>query len=146
MALDAYAALFPYQTLLGFRVEEWGGDTILLALDAGDQHVDGTGLVDRGVQASLLDAATGLAGCHCAVPGNMRRVVTLSLATQFLAPAAPGPLRASGRIVHRDGKILLAEGRLHGRDGVLLASATARLRYVGGSEHPDGHPETDVRG
>lgn len=144
-APGAYDALFPYQQLLGFRVLLWEDDEILLGLDAAGRHLDDAGLVDRGVQASLLDAATGLAGCLCRVPGNMRRVVTLNLATQFLAPADPAPLRASGRITQRDGKILLAEGLLHGRDGRLVASATARLRYVAGSEDPAGHPETDVR-
>jgi uncharacterized protein (TIGR00369 family) len=143
-AAGAYDALFPYQQLLGFRVLEWEDDAILLGLDAAGRHLDEAGLVDRGVQASLLDAATGLAGCLCRVPGNMRRVVTLNLSTQFLAPAEPAPLRASGRITHRDGKILLAEGLLHGRDGRLLATATARVRYVAGSEDPAGHPESDL--
>lgn len=135
------AALFPYQALLGFRVEHWEEGGIVLALDAGAHHLDASGTVDRGVLASLLDAATGLAGCHCAVPGNMRRVVTLNLAVQHLRAAGAGPLRVAGRIRHRDGKLALADGEVLDGSGVVAATATARVRYVAGSEHPAGHPE-----
>jgi uncharacterized protein (TIGR00369 family) len=132
--------LFPYQELVGFRVRDWRDGAIVLEIDGAASQRDGDGLIDRGVQASVLDAATGLACCHCTVPGNIRRIVTLNLTIQYLVPARPGPVTASGRVLQRDGKILLGEGRLEAADGTLLATATARMRYVGGSEDPAGHP------
>lgn len=142
--MNADTVLFAYQRFLGFRILSWGDDRILLGLEPGPGQRDHAGCVDRGVLASLLDAATGLAGCHCTVPGNMRRVVTLGLTAQFLAPAPRGAVWASGCIVHRDGKILVAEGLVRDAAGGAIATATARLRYIGGSERPEGHPESDV--
>jgi len=48
----------------------------------------------------------------------------------YLRPATIGPLRASGRVVHRGGSIAFAEGELHDPGGGVVATATATLRIV----------------
>ena len=50
---------------------------------------------------------------------------TISLNVQFLAPAAPGELRGSGRVVRRGRDIAFLAGELTAPDGAIVASATA---------------------
>ena len=50
---------------------------------------------------------------------------TISLNVQFLAPAAPGEMRGSGRVVRRGRDIAFLVGELRGPGGEVAASATA---------------------
>lgn len=135
--------LFAYQSLLGFRVAAWEDDRITLRIEVDDRHLGDTGEVSHGVIASLLDAATALAACHCTHPGRVRRTVTLSLATNFLNPTRGPVIDAHGEVIHRDGALVVSEGRVTDSAGTLVAVANTHLRHIVGGG-PEGHPETDL--
>ncbi len=122
--------LFPYQETLGFDVTAWEPGRIRLTLAPKPELLDENGGLSRGVQSSLLDAATGLAACFGDDLENRPLIVTLGLTTQYLQPCPAGPVETTAHIVHRDGKILLSEGELRSENGQVVAKATANLRYI----------------
>ena len=87
-------------------------------------HLNSSGIVQGGVSASILDAATGFA-IHSLLEAGLY-VVTVGLELHFLKPvfADNGTLTAEGRIVHLSRKIGVADGILSDADGNKLATAT----------------------
>src|SRR3954465_13969404 len=86
-----------FQQAMRYRLAEWGPDHAGLSLAILPRHLSRAGVVHGGVLAPLLDTVGGFAGTYCAVPGNKRGAVTLSLTTPFLSQASSGTLRAVGR-------------------------------------------------
>lgn len=134
--------LFPYQETLGFDVLAWEPGRIRLGLSPKPELLDETAHLSRGVLASLLDAATGLAACHGDDLENRPLIVTLGLTTQHLQSCPPTYVDTTACILHRDGKILLSEGEVRLEDGTLIAKATANLRYI--IEPPEGQSVLNV--
>ncbi|MCE8001967.1 PaaI family thioesterase [Billgrantia ethanolica] len=135
------APLMGYHELLGMRVVEWSGGVAVVELVADKRHLNRSGIVHGGVLTSMLDSALSLAGLYCDVPGHVRRGMTLSLTTTFIAPAGAGVLRATGRVRGGGSKVYLANGEVHDATGELLAIAEGAFRRRSGSESPQGLPE-----
>ncbi len=55
---------------------------------------------------------------------------TLDLQVTSLRPARTGRLRATGRIVHRDGDIAFLAAELRNPDGEVTGTATATARVI----------------
>lgn len=125
--------LFPYQALLGFRISAWSEGAITLTLPAAAPLLDGDGAIDRGVIASLLDAATGLACCHGSTPEAPKRIVTLALTTHYLRPARTAVLTVEGKVIEETGKLVLGTGCVLTAEGTIAATGSARMRRIGGA-------------
>jgi len=87
-------------------------------------HLNSSGIVQGGVTASILDAATGFA-IHSLLEAGLY-VVTVGLELHYLKPvlADNGNLTAEGRVVHLSRKIGVADGILSDGAGNKLATAT----------------------
>lgn len=111
--------------LTGFTVETVEEGQVLLTGEPGAVHEDRIGALDRGFAATLLDGVMGWA-VHTTLPTG-GGYTTLELRTNHLPAATPGgdAVRCLGTVVQRSPGVVLAEGRLSGAGGELLASATA---------------------
>ncbi|RFA29036.1 phenylacetic acid degradation protein [Alkalilimnicola ehrlichii] len=80
------------------------------------------GNIQGGFLAAMLDDTMGPA--LAAQLGAGEFAPTLNLNVQFLAPARPGKLQATGRVRQRGGEICFLSGELR-QDGRMIAIATA---------------------
>ncbi|HEX2117008.1 MAG TPA: PaaI family thioesterase [Alphaproteobacteria bacterium] len=129
-----------FRQLLGYRVLEWKDGEAAVTLTIGPRHLNRAGALHGGVISTLIDAAGGYAGCYCAVPGHVRRCVTVSLTTQFLAQTKTGVLTARARVRGGGKRLFMASTEVHDATGALLAIGEGVYRYRSGSESPQGVP------
>jgi uncharacterized protein (TIGR00369 family) len=84
------------------------------------------GTVQGGMLAAMLDSATGNA-VMARLPPHLTAVTT-RLDTQFLRPAALGPITASARLVRQDDRSAEVTAELTDEKGQVVATARAELR------------------
>jgi uncharacterized protein (TIGR00369 family) len=76
-------------------------------------------------QAAMPDDTVGPALLARLEPDQFRS--TLQVNVSFLRPVRPGRLVGKGRVVHRDGDLVVLAASLFDTDGAVIASATARV-------------------
>ncbi len=131
-----------FRQLVGYRVLEWREGEATITLTIGPRHLNRSGVLHGGVIATLIDAAGGYAGCHCEHQGRVRRSVTVSLTTQFLAQAKTGVLTARARVRGGGKRLFVSSVEIHDGAGTLVAMGEGVYRYKTGSESPEGVPIT----
>lgn len=126
---------------VGYRLVEWESDRALVEIDIGDRHLNRGGVTHGGVIMTVIDAAGGYAGTHCATPGHTRLCVTASLTTEFLRPVPLGS-RLTVESRRRGGGRTMFVSTIEVRDpsGDVVALGHGVYRYVGGSGDPAGIP------
>jgi uncharacterized protein (TIGR00369 family) len=119
------------QTLLGYVVDISADDGKgRCVLDIGAQHGNRHGALHGGIIACLLDNAMGYgAAVHTSKDGS-DKFLTISMNTQFIAPALTGRVVATGKVTGGGRSLLFVEGELHHEDGRLLATATGVYKKV----------------
>src|SRR5262245_39285852 len=95
---DWSSVLSNFNRHLQMKVVEWREGEVTVELTVADFMRNRHGIVHGGVVATLIDAAAGYAGNYCPFPGRQRLCATISLSTNFLAPAKDGKLIAKGRV------------------------------------------------
>ena len=120
----------PAGKLLGREVvevdQENGG--AVLRFRAQPEFLNRHGTVQGGLLCAMLDSATALA-LYAVLPADST-ALTANLNVSFLKPAKLGSFTATSRLVSRDECNAETAGELRDEDGVLVATATARLRIV----------------
>lgn len=120
----------PAGKLLGREVvevdQEKGG--AVLRFRAQPEFLNRHGMVQGGLLCAMLDSATALA-LYAVLPAEST-ALTANLNVSFLKPAQLGSFTATSRLVSRDERNAETAGELRDEDGVLVATATARLRIV----------------
>ena len=86
------------------------------------------GTVQGGFLAAMLDSATGVRALAALPPE--KTAVTVSLDTRFLKPARPGVLIARAMVSEHSEREIVVTADLSDEAGVVVASATARLRIL----------------
>lgn len=86
------------------------------------------GTVQGGILSAMLDSATALA-LYAVLPAEQTGL-TANLNVSFLKPAKVGIFTATSRLVTRDERNAETVGELRDADGVIVATATARMRIV----------------
>lgn len=126
---------------VGYRLETWDEGRAEVVLDIAPRHLNRSGVMHGGVLTTLIDTACGFAGCHCTVPGNARRAMTLQLTTQFLAPALEGMhVTAAAHVVGGGRSVFFAACEVRASDGTVLGRGEGVFKYRRGSESPEGQP------
>tara|TARA_R110000868_G_scaffold43803_6_gene146959 strand:+ start:841 stop:1308 length:468 start_codon:yes stop_codon:yes gene_type:complete len=125
---------------MGARIAEWGPDRCVIHLAISDMHRNGISVVHGGVYASLIDTAGAHAGIFCAVPGNTRKAMTISLNVNLVGSATEGTLVTTARVRKAGKTIFVASCDVHDTDGNLLATGEVVGRYGRGSHLPEGVP------
>ncbi len=118
-----------FQKLIGYDVVDWGPGHAVLTIDLGGHHGNRHGHVHGGVLMTLLDAACTRAGSVDPQSGAIRRTATVSMTTNFLAPAKECRLKAIGRKTGGGRRIFFAAADIFDEDDNLIASAVATCRY-----------------
>ncbi|WP_299617864.1 PaaI family thioesterase [uncultured Tateyamaria sp.] len=124
------------QTLLGYVVDITAQDgTARCILDIEAQHGNRHGSLHGGIIACMLDNAMGFAASLTGDAGGDTRFMTISMNTQFMAPARSGRVVATGSISGGGRSLLFAEGEVVDENGTVIATATGVYRRVreGGS-------------
>jgi len=130
-----------FADLVGYRLGAWREDLAEILLEVEARHLNRSGVLHGGVLTTLIDTACGYAGCHCAVPGNVRRAFTLSLNSHFVGTAGAGArLTATGRKTGGGRQIFFSTAEVRDQDGTLIGQGDGVFRYRNGSEDPEGQP------
>ena len=129
-----------FQALIGYRLDEWAPDYAVIVYDVRAEHLNRTELLHGGVITTLLDTASGYSGCFCAVPGNARHPVTLSITPNFLASAKSGRIRVVARRTGGGKSLFFTSAEAFAEDGRLIATASGTFKYLPGSGDPNGVP------
>ena len=131
----------PFLEMLGTRIEEWRDGYVRISLVLRPEHLNRAGVVHGGLLATLLDHGGGACGLYCAVPGNARYGMTLSLTCNFIAQTNTGVLTTVGRRTAGGRKIYFAQTEVLDADGKAIASGTSVHRFRSVSEAPEGVPD-----
>jgi uncharacterized protein (TIGR00369 family) len=119
------------QTLLGYVVDITSRDgTARCILDIGAHHANRHGSLHGGIIACLLDNAMGFAASLTGDAAGQTRFLTISMTTQFMAPARTGRVVATGTIAGGGRSLVFAEGEVVDEDGRVIATATGVYKRV----------------
>jgi len=87
------------------------------------------GVAHGGVAAALVDSAVGLA--LCTMLASEEFIITVELKVNFIAPAKPGTLTATGKIVHKGKRIAVGEAEVRDAKRTLIAKGLATYIILG---------------
>ncbi|MEO0865438.1 MAG: PaaI family thioesterase, partial [Pseudomonadota bacterium] len=122
------------QTLLGYVVDIRDTDgTARCWLETGPQHGNRHGGLHGGIMACMIDNAMGYAAARSFDDSGRTRVHTLSMTTNFVAPAGGGTVHAVGRVSGGGRGTAFTEGEVVDADGRVLATATGVYKRVKGA-------------
>ena len=115
----------PCHHLLGRRVlsAERDSGQSEVRFEAPPSMSNGTGSVQGGFLAAMLDSAMGAALATVLQEGE--RPPTLEMKINFIKPAQVGTIAGSGHVVHRGKSVAFIEGQLRDESGSLLATGTS---------------------
>lgn len=127
----------PAALLLGreiLSVDPQSGE-VRLRFCAKTEFANRHGTVQGGMLAAMLDSATGNA-VMAKLPSHLTAVTT-RLDTQFLKPAALGPITATARLVQQDERSAEVVAELIDGQGQKVATARAELRIRERKNRPE---------
>jgi acyl-CoA thioesterase len=119
-----------FYKLVGMQVLRADEDGSAFTIDIDDRHLQAYDTAHGGVLAGLIDAAMGLA-ILARVPGQ--GCATVELKVNFLAPALPGRLSATGRVVSQGRRTVVAWAEAADANGTLVACGLGTFQIVGSS-------------
>lgn len=117
-----------YYRSIGMRVVSAGADGSVFEIDIGEQHLQAYGTAHGGILAGLVDAAMGLAILGRA-PAD-EGCATIEMKINFLAPAAPGRLRGTGRVISEGRRTVVAWGEARDAADRLVACGLGTFRRM----------------
>jgi uncharacterized protein (TIGR00369 family) len=140
-----FSVRIPFVELLGFELHKFEGGEAELRFNPAPDHLNSFDVVHGGASMTLLDVV--MAHAARSTEPDMG-AVTIEMKTSFMR-AAKGPLRATGRTLHRTATMVFTEGHIHDAAGKLCAHATGtfklmpRLATGPGSAQPLNRIRTD---
>jgi uncharacterized protein (TIGR00369 family) len=117
---EAHSAAWSW---LGFRLVEAGDGKAVVDLTTTENMANHSGFVHGGIISALADSAMGRS-LRTLKPG-VTRAMSIDLKLSFINAAKIGEeLRAAGSVVHAGRRTAVAECRVEGKDGRLVATAS----------------------
>ena len=109
---------------LGMNLVETGDGTATVEMTSTEDMANHSGFVHGGMISTLADSAMGRS-VRTLKPG-VTRAMSFDLKLSFIGAAQIGEkLRATGRVVHAGRRTVVTECRIEGKDGRLVATASA---------------------
>jgi uncharacterized protein (TIGR00369 family) len=109
---------------MGFQLVETGEGTATVEMSPTDDMANVSGFVHGGIISTLADSAMGRS-LRTLQPG-VTRAMSFDLKLNFINAAKIGErLRATGRVIHAGRRTAVTECRVEGKDGRLVATASA---------------------
>ncbi len=120
------------QRLIGYVLDVGGGDgRARCRLTLTGDHTNRHGALHGGITVALLDNAMGATASLTVDASGRAPFLTVSMSTQFLAPARAGDaLMATGRVTGGGRSLLFIDGVLERSDGVTIATASGVFKRV----------------
>ena len=119
------------QKLVGYVIDVSAGDGVAKCwLDIGPQHLNRHHVLHGGVATMLLDSASGAAASLTIDEKGRAPFLTVSLTTQFVAPAHGGRVTASAHVTGGGRSLLYISARLETEAGDLIANSTGVFKRV----------------
>jgi uncharacterized protein (TIGR00369 family) len=114
----------PIAKVLGFEVAEVERGRVVFTYTPVFDHYNPLGTVHGGIAATLLDSVMG-----CSVHTTLEAGVgytTVEIKVNYVRAMTDktGPVRVEGKVINVGSRIATAEGRLHDKEGRLLAHGT----------------------
>ena len=100
---------------------------LTMSFEAVDMFCHSGDIVQGGYITGMLDAA--MAYAVIGLPETCSGVATLEIKVNFLRVGNPGPMAATGRVVHLGRSIAYLDGELH-QNGQLIATATSTVKLI----------------
>lgn len=125
-----------FNALLGYRLAEWRDGHAVLELAVDERHHNRAGIVHGGVLMTMLDVTCGYSGIYSEDPAAIRRCVTLSITTTFVAPPRGPVLRAIGKRQGGGKTVYMATGEVLDADGTLCVIAQGTFRLIADAPRP----------
>jgi uncharacterized protein (TIGR00369 family) len=121
---DGRFGVAPMQALMNMRLVEAEDGLVAFTAVPERKHYNPHGTVHGAFATAILDSAMGLAVVTKLPAGVGQTTVEIKL--NFVRPMSSrtGEVRGEGRVIHCGRSIAIAEGRLIGPDGKLIAHAT----------------------
>jgi uncharacterized protein (TIGR00369 family) len=121
---DGIFGIAPMQALMNMRLIEAEEGLVVFTAVPEQKHYNPQGTVHGAFATAILDSAMGLAVVTKLPAGISQTTVEFKLG--FIRPMSSqtGEVRGEGRVIHCGRSIAIAEGRLFGRDGKLIAHGT----------------------
>lgn len=117
----------PFVEHLGLRLLRWQDGEAVLAFDPAPEHLNSFSVVHGGVGMTLLDVAMAHAA-RSVQPGDWG-AITIEMKTSFMR-AAVGPLRVTGKLLHRTATLAFTEATIFDAQGRICCHATGTFKYV----------------
>jgi len=124
------ARLDGFKKLIGLKTITLEDGFAVMELTVASEHLNSQGSLHGGIVATMIDHTGGIAGCLCTETGTMRKAVTISLTTSFLAGVAGGRIIATGRKRPGGRRIFVSTVEVADEAGKLLAVGEATYRYM----------------
>ncbi|MBU7575079.1 MAG: PaaI family thioesterase [Hydrogenophaga sp.] len=121
-----FSVRIPFVELLGFELHRFEGGEAELRFDPGPDHMNSFDVVHGGASMTLLDVV--MAHAARSTEPDMG-AVTIEMKTSFMR-AAKGPLRATGRTLHRTATMVFTEGHIFDAADKLCAHATGTFKLM----------------
>ena len=120
------------QRLIGYVLDVGRGDgRARCRLRTREDHSNRHGVLHGGIAVALLDNALGATASLTVDETGRAPFLTVSMTTQFLAPAHAGSqLEAIGQVTGGGRSLLFVEGRLEDDAGAIIATATGVFKRV----------------
>jgi len=111
-------------TWLGLTVADTGEGMAVVEMTPTEDMANHSGFVHGGMISTLADSAMGRS-LRTLKPGVIR-AMSFDLKLSFIGAAKIGEkLRATGRVIHAGRRTVVTDCRIEGKDGRLVASASA---------------------
>ena len=128
---------------LGFRLIEVGEGTALVEMTPTENMANHSGFLHGGIISALADTAMGRS-LRTLKPG-VTRAMSIDLKLSFIGAAKIGEeLRAAGKVVHAGRRTVVTECRVEGKDGRLVATASATFAVTREKEYTAPTPLTSL--
>ena len=109
---------------LGLELVETGEGSAIVEMKATEDMANVSGFMHGGMISTLADSAMGRS-LRTLTPG-VTRAMSFDLKLNFINAARIGEtLRATGHVIHAGRRTVVAECRVEGKDGRLVATASA---------------------
>ena len=120
-------------TWLGLQLVETGDGTAVVEMTATEDMANHSGFVHGGMISTLADSAMGRS-VRTLKPG-VARAMSFDLKLNFINAARIGEtLRATAHVIHAGRRTAVTECRVDGRDGRLVATASATFAVTRNKE------------
>jgi uncharacterized protein (TIGR00369 family) len=118
---------------LGLRLVEAGDGTAVVEMTSTEEMANHSGFVHGGMISTLADSAMGRS-IHSLKPG-VARAMSFDLKLSFINAARIGEtLTATGHVIHAGRRTVVAECRVEGKEGRLVATASATFAVTRNKE------------